>query len=194
MYCGGILFLCCHTVLKVNIWGPSDLKYLVDAMWSFIPNSAMAHTHSFGSAPRGSDAGIFTDPMVLIDDEVVKISAILLRPSYSNMLNLAAVRSEENRDQSSEPVASSLQSSPRKEGTALKPGDISVIYICELPEIQGKFDPTKAVALGLKAGPKYRELQLGNSVMSDHQSIMVSHIIKINEKPSFPFHFYSFDL
>ncbi|KAJ8649706.1 hypothetical protein MRB53_002729 [Persea americana] len=37
----------------------------------------------------------------------------------------------------------------------------------------GKFDPTKAVALGLKAGPKYRELQLGNSVMSDHQSIMV---------------------
>ncbi|KAK9142102.1 hypothetical protein Syun_011502 [Stephania yunnanensis] len=55
----------------------------------------------------------------------------------------------------------------------LKPGDISVIYICELPEIKGKFDPAKAVALGLKPGPKYRELQLGNSVMSDHQNIMV---------------------
>lgn len=182
MYCKGIFLLSCHnfsvSVLKVNIWGPSDLKYLVDAMRSFIPNAAMVHTHSFGLAPRANDTGIFTDPMVLIDDEVVKISAILLRPSCSNMLNLAAGTSEENRDQSSEPFAPSSQSSPRKEETVLKPGDISVIYICELPEIKGKFDPAKAVALGLKAGPKYRELQLGNSVKSDRQNIMVSHINK----------------
>ncbi|TKY48192.1 Zinc phosphodiesterase ELAC protein 2 [Spatholobus suberectus] len=54
-----------------------------------------------------------------------------------------------------------------------KPGDMSVVYVCELPEIKGKFDPEKAKALGLKPGPKYRELQLGNSVKSDHQNIMV---------------------
>ncbi|XXG45828.1 hypothetical protein AAC387_Pa02g0805 [Persea americana] len=159
--------------MTVNVWGPSDLKYLVDAMRSFIPKAAVVHTHSFGSASRPSDAGTFTDPIVLIDDEVVKISAILLRPSCSNTLNSAAGMLEENWDQLLEHVAPSSQSSPGEEGTELKPGDISVIYICELPEIKGKFDPAKAVALGLKAGPKYRELQLGNSVLSDRQKIMV---------------------
>lgn len=59
-------------------------------------------------------------------------------------------------------------------GSTLKPGDISVVYACELPEIKGKFDPKKALSLGLKPGPKYRELQLGNSVMSDQLNIMVS--------------------
>uniref|UniRef100_A0A804UM63 Fumarylacetoacetase-like C-terminal domain-containing protein n=1 Tax=Zea mays TaxID=4577 RepID=A0A804UM63_MAIZE len=36
-----------------------------------------------------------------------------------------------------------------------------------LPEIKGKFDPSKAAALGLRPGPKYRELQVGNSIQSD---------------------------
>ncbi|KAJ6711510.1 ZINC PHOSPHODIESTERASE ELAC PROTEIN 2 [Salix purpurea] len=129
--------------MSVNIWGPSDLKYLVDAMKSFIPHAAMVHTKSFGNGNVGPvDANKIIDPIVLINDEVVKISAILLRPNQS-------------------------------QGSALKPGDMSVIYLCELAEIMGKFDPEKAKALGLKPGPKYRELQSGRSVMSDHQDIMV---------------------
>ncbi|KAF9690116.1 hypothetical protein SADUNF_Sadunf01G0162400 [Salix dunnii] len=129
--------------MSVNIWGPSDLKYLVDAMKSFIPHAAMVHTKSFGNDNVGPvDANKFIDPIVLINDEVVKISAILLQPNQS-------------------------------QGSALKPGDMSVIYLCELAEIMGKFDPEKAKAFGLKPGPKYRELQSGRSVMSDHQDIMV---------------------
>ncbi|KAF6171209.1 hypothetical protein GIB67_001924 [Kingdonia uniflora] len=139
--------------MSVKIWGPSDLKYLVDAMRMFIPNAAMIHTHSFGPAPNADEGTLalanFTNPIVLIDDEVVKISAILLRPSCSGSSHLAPA------------------------SINLKPGDISVIYICELSEIKGKFDPAKAKALGLNPGPNYRELQLGNSVMSDHQNIMV---------------------
>lgn len=144
--------------VAVNVWGPSDLKYLVDAMRSFIPKACMVHTRSFGQSP-GSDGGSSpstrkcTDPIVLIDDEVVKISAILLQPSSSEL------DVEEGKNQYSKLV--------------VKPGDISVVYVCELPEIMGKFDPQKAVALGLKPGPKYRELQLGNSVKSDRQNIMV---------------------
>ncbi|KAF2301178.1 hypothetical protein GH714_020667 [Hevea brasiliensis] len=129
--------------MSVNVWGPSNLQYLVDAMKSFIPHAAMVHTTSFGSdATAQFGASNFTDPINLVDNEVVKISAILLRPSYS-------------------------------EGSAGKPGDISVIYLCELPDIVGKFDPEKAKALGLKPGPKYRELQSGKSVKSDHQNIVV---------------------
>ncbi|XP_074576785.1 LOW QUALITY PROTEIN: tRNase Z TRZ3, mitochondrial-like [Curcuma longa] len=134
--------------MSVNIWGSSDLNYLVDAMRSFIPNAAVVHAHSFGEKLKedtkvtSSEFDKFRDPITLIDDEVVRISAITLNPSYSN-------------------------------GSKLKPGDISVIYACELPEIKGKFDPVKASALGLRPGPKYRELQLGNSVMSDQLNFMV---------------------
>lgn len=132
--------------LSVNVWGPSDLKYLVDAMKSFIPHAAMVHTRCFGPAPC-SDAALpdlvkSADPIILVDNELVKISAILLKPSCSD-------------------------------GSPVKPGETSVIYVCELPEITGKFDPKKAVALGLKSGPKYRELQFGKSVKSDTQDIMV---------------------
>ncbi|PKA59063.1 ribonuclease Z [Apostasia shenzhenica] len=135
--------------MSVNIWGPSDLKYLVDAMRSFIPNAAMVHTRSFGDMENvngasvlGPDRGFPVDPIVLIDDEVVRLSAILLKPrSFTS--------------------------------SRMKPGDVAVVYICELPEIKGKFDPKKATSLGLKPGPKYRELQLGNSVMSDSLNIMV---------------------
>lgn len=131
----------------------------------------MVHTHSFGPTPSSdevpiSNPGKFMDPIVLIDDEVVKLSAILLRPSCSRGPQL-----------NQEPPL--LHPPNKKAGYAIKPGDLSVIYVCELPEIKGKFYPKRAVALGLKAGPKYRELQLGNAVMSDRQNIMVSflHII-----------------
>ncbi|KAL2516197.1 tRNAse Z4 [Forsythia ovata] len=140
--------------VSVNVWGPSDLKYLVDAMKSFIPNAAMVHTRSFGPMNDSNGAAIsmfrkFDDPLVLIDDEVVKISAIVLRPSHSEV------------------------NDPETGLDETKPANLSVIYICELPEIKGKFDPKKAASLGLRPGPKYRELQLGNPVESDRQDIMV---------------------
>nr|BAC41975.1 unknown protein [Arabidopsis thaliana] len=135
--------------LSVNVWGPSDLKYLVDAMRSFIPRAAMVHTRSFGpslnisdSAPQIGLSKPKDDAYVLVDDEVVKISAILLEPS-------------------------------RLEESGSKPGETAVIYVCELPEIKGKFDPKKAMALGLRAGPKYSYLQSGQSVKSDFKDITV---------------------
>ncbi|XP_042478882.1 tRNAse Z TRZ4, mitochondrial-like [Macadamia integrifolia] len=151
-------------------------------MRSFIPNAAMVHTHSFRVAPGADGAALadlakFVEPIVLLNNEVVKISAILLQPGCSevrhqmkedsSMLNV-----EEKKDQILKFPVLNSQDPNGKAPPVLKPGDISVVYVCELPEIKGKFDPAKAVALGLKAGPKYRELELGHSVMSDHQNIM----------------------
>lgn len=124
-------------------------------MRSFIPNAAMVHTKSFGPT-FGTDESLAqyqSNPIVLVDDEVVRISAIILQPKGQN---------------------DTVDSSNVKKITAAKPGDMSVVYVCELPEIKGKFDLEKAKALGLRPGPKYRELQLGNSVKSDHQNVMVS--------------------
>ncbi|KGN45397.1 tRNase Z TRZ3, mitochondrial [Cucumis sativus] len=164
--------------MSVNVWGPSDLKYLVDAMKSFIPNAAMVHTRSFGPTVSSDADAVHElskcrEPIVLVDDEVVKISAILVHPRPNRRLGLfdeddMGHSQEQRRNDNSE-----ARSSTTKTSSTVKPGDMSVVYVCELPEIKGKFDPSKAAALGLKPGPKYRELQLGNSVMSDHQKIMV---------------------
>ncbi|ESQ30237.1 hypothetical protein EUTSA_v10011231mg [Eutrema salsugineum] len=122
--------------LSVNVWGPSDLKLLVDAM-TFVPRAAMVHTRSFGPSTT-------PDPVVLVDDDVVKISAITLEPS----------RSEEE--------------------SCSKYGEISVVYVCELPEMIGKFDIQKAKNIfGVKPGPKYSKLQSGESVKSDEKDITV---------------------
>eukprot|EP00850_Spirogloea_muscicola_P006048 SM000028S10142 [mRNA] locus=s28:599100:604019:+ [translate_table: standard] len=43
----------------------------------------------------------------------------------------------------------------------------SVVYICRMPELKGKFDPDKARALGLRPSAKYAQLQRGASVVSD---------------------------
>ncbi|CAO2205041.1 unnamed protein product [Urochloa humidicola] len=133
--------------MSVNIWGPSDLDFLAGAMRSFIPNRAMLHTHSFG-AERNASSSQPKDSVIILDDEVVRISAMFVKPKYHN-------------------GAGSLND------IDLKPGDTAIVYACELPEIKGKFDPAKAAALGLKPGPKYRELQLGNSVQSDQFDEMV---------------------
>lgn len=158
-----IIYMLTSFNLQVNIWGPSDLKYLVDAMRSFIPSAAMVHTKSFGPT-FGTESTVQSqsDPIVLVDDEVVKISAIILQPCQ-----IPSQKTDHSID-----IADSLKG---KKLLAAKPGDMSVVYVCELPEIQGKFDPEKAKALGLRPGPKYRELQLGNSVESDRQkNVMVS--------------------
>nr|XP_048336183.1 tRNAse Z TRZ4, mitochondrial-like isoform X2 [Ziziphus jujuba var. spinosa] len=169
-------------VLKVNIWGPSDLKYLIDAMKSFIPNAAMVIKPSFqpmlsSIGTTMADQSGFTYSIVLIDDEIVKISAILLQPSSpeeSQPLNeelMMQYTSEEVLKQRMAHILNPIN--PKSKASAGKLCDMSVVYVCELPEIKGKFDPAKAVAFGLKPGPKYRELQLGNSVKSDLQNIMV---------------------
>ncbi|XP_066400748.1 tRNase Z TRZ3, mitochondrial [Miscanthus floridulus] len=133
--------------ISVNIWGPSDLDFLAGAMRSFIPNRAMLHTQSFGT-DRNASSPQSKDSVIILDDEVVRISAMFVKPRYHH-----GIGSSNDSD--------------------MKPGDTAIVYACELPKIKGKFDPSKAAALGLRPGPKYRELQLGNSVQSDQFDEMV---------------------
>ena len=140
----------------------------------------MVNTRSFGpelssvvASATMPDSSKSLDPIVLINDEVVKISAILLQPNCGEGWQLnEEPNSEKGLEERTDHISKPFSPDSRT-GSAIKPGDMSVIYVCELPEIKGKFDPAKAMALGLKPGPKYRELQLGNSVKSDHQNIMV---------------------
>lgn len=184
--------------MTVNIWGPSDLEFLTGAMRSFIPNSAVVHTNSFGpghvseerAVNHNSNGSISTNSIILVKDEIVQISAVILFPNAAGScgeLKNSIQISKEVDSKNEEESANLSQKHPRLGSDRLseteetnsgiqaryKPGDIAVVYICELPDIKGKFDPLKAQALGLKPGPKYRELQLGKSVMSDNGNGMV---------------------
>lgn len=148
-------------------------------MKSFVPNAAMVHTRSFGPISGFDEPTILggnkiSDPIVLVDNEVVKISAIILQPSLCEVPPLVTPENQSQESMSHRPEhLGSSNTNTLKQCTG-KPGDVSVLYICELSEIKGKFDPERAKAFGLKPGPKYRELQNGNSVKSDMQNIMVS--------------------
>ncbi|MCO5614199.1 hypothetical protein L7F22_068479 [Adiantum nelumboides] len=128
-----------------QIWGPGEFQHLVNAIRCFVPSAATLHTHSFGgeSYEMGDDeivdavAGI-TNPIMLLENELVKISAVVLQSKQSSDV-------------------------PNRKGATR----VSVIYICELTEVLGKFDPKKAFARGLRPGPKYGKLQKGESVISD---------------------------
>lgn len=51
--------------------------------------------------------------------------------------------------------------------------DVSVVYVCELPEVKGRFDIEKARKFFTRAGPHYGLLQAGKSVMSHDGVTMV---------------------
>ncbi|KAL0484430.1 trz1, partial [Acrasis kona] len=54
-----------------------------------------------------------------------------------------------------------------KTDMSIKPERSAVCYICKLPDIPGKFDAKKALALGLKKGPSYGKLTKGESVTTE---------------------------
>lgn len=61
-------------------------------MRTFVPNASIVHTRSFGgwdgSAPcasRGFEGQSGISAQVLLEDEVVKITAVLLRPQISEI-------------------------------------------------------------------------------------------------------------
>ncbi|PPR80217.1 hypothetical protein GOBAR_AA40497 [Gossypium barbadense] len=125
--------------VPVNIWGPSNLNLLVDAMKCFIPHHSMVHTNLVShTGPLQIDSSA----AVASKFKDVKISAILLQPNGV-------------------------------EGSDVKPSDVSVIYVCELHEIKGKFYKEKADALGITVKTKYKELTQGKSVKSDLLDITV---------------------
>ncbi|KAJ8539294.1 hypothetical protein K7X08_013546 [Anisodus acutangulus] len=165
--------------MSVNVRGPPDLYLLVDAMKSFIPNAAMGHIrsalHMDGSDEVASASSKkFGRLFAPINDEVVKISVVLLPPRCSKVFSGSHL-TEDLQAQWMNLIAE----------VALIPGELSVVCICELPEVKGKSNPDKAAALGVERGPKYSQLQSGNLVESDHQNIMKVHPCDVME-PSVP--------
>ncbi|KAK8527370.1 hypothetical protein V6N13_085203 [Hibiscus sabdariffa] len=67
--------------LSVNIWGPSNLDLLVDAMKCFIPHHAMVHTNIISHTGPLQVDNFHSSASVAIKFKDVKISAIVLQPN-----------------------------------------------------------------------------------------------------------------
>ncbi|KAE8703229.1 F-box/WD repeat-containing protein 7-like [Hibiscus syriacus] len=67
--------------LSVNIWGPSNLNLLVDAMKCFIPHHAMVHTNLISHTGPLQVDSFHNCASVASNFKDVKISAILLQPN-----------------------------------------------------------------------------------------------------------------
>lgn len=65
------------------------------------------------------------------------------------------------------------EQSPVEDSLVDPGGELSVVYVCELPEVKGKFDLEKAQAFFTRAGPHYGQLQAGKSVMASDGVTMV---------------------
>ncbi|KAJ7198699.1 hypothetical protein O6H91_Y499900 [Diphasiastrum complanatum] len=174
---GALLTLAGEVGMAVNIWGPSDLRYLVDAMRLFVPQASMFHIHSFGEEVQ--PASPTTTGHVHGSEGISQFTSGKMHkeqsPTRESSISDASLSGTSmDADQASdfmEPPDVKAESLSMKR--SCRPGEISVVYVCELPEVKGKFDPAKAASLGLKKGPKYGRLQDGETVMSDDGKRMV---------------------
>lgn len=67
-------------------------------MRTFVPGASVVHTHSFGNSVGSSKEGTGTQSEVLLEDDVVKIIAVLLRPQTSSIDEEIAAKKSKNFD------------------------------------------------------------------------------------------------
>lgn len=135
----------------IDIWGPPDVEHFLNALKSFVPYDMMRRTHIIGETKntKSCDEAIIDvertkDPCILVDNELVRISATLLKPAHTT-------------------------------------GETVVIYICELSDIPGKFDPIKAASYGVDR-KFYGTLQKGEPVYVSNMKILPEYVLD----PSIP--------
>lgn len=189
--------------LAVDVCGPSDLSLLARAMRVFV-KSAFIRTTSFGAGlplrTRESPSGL----------GAVSIrgggSAARAVSSGGSPSGVGAVKTRANspgeapRAEAQQLGGGSIEEEStflvhedellRISAVVLSPGSTgspgggsSVVYVCEMAQSAGKFNPAAAVALGLRPGPKFGLLQQGKSVLLDDGITMVRRVIA-----SFPLH------
>lgn len=123
-------------------------------------------------------------------DDFVTISSVVLAPGNEVLAsmgeNSAEARAGEDDFLESNPKrfrldgrgSASPSPSPRTpppESTTPRGGDdakLSVVYICELPDVPGKFDPGKARARGLPPGKDYARLVQGETVTAPNGQVI----------------------
>ena len=137
--------------LSLNLYGPQELVAYDRAVAYVINKTRLQFNLNVLSE----------NSTIMYKDDEIQVTGVLLETETGGV-------SSESEKLSSDDDEEELE---RKEPTAKRhkpagPSSSSVVYLCELADIPGKFDPSKAKALGLPSGPLYAKLVQGNSVMT----------------------------
>uniref|UniRef100_A0A1U7YHM3 ribonuclease Z n=1 Tax=Nicotiana sylvestris TaxID=4096 RepID=A0A1U7YHM3_NICSY len=135
----------------VDIWGPPNLDLLVNAMKNFVPHATMVKAHII---PRSDN--------VMVHGNGAALASSLHAEELQAEGKFKAVS-----------ISAILLTPTHLDGSHFSSNDTSIVYICNLHDIRGEFDPRKAKACGLKKGRKLGQLQNGISVKSDLLDIEV---------------------
>lgn len=148
-----------HTGIAVH--GPPGLHTLVNAFRTFVNIRDLGlKVMEFGSGALNNE--LTWPPRPVIKNDAVSISPIVLRPSN-------ITENTEEKDASDQPSAKRQKTESAGDGMDVPSTPVesaAACYVCQLPDIPGKFLPHKAASLGVPRGPLYGQLVKGLEVVA----------------------------
>lgn len=168
----------------MTVHGPPGLHTLVNAFRTFVNVRDMGlKVMEFGGARDAPDSTSTTGsgicPRPVVKNDAVSITPVIIRPgSLGNSTpgEEPTAKRQKTSENGRSPGANASAGTENNATTApaAAGGEMDVpstaiesaaaCYICELPDIPGKFLPQKAASLGVPRGPLYGELVKGKEV------------------------------
>lgn len=165
----------------MTVHGPPGLHTLVNAFRTFVNVRDMGlKVMEFGRHEGPGAIGIVSRPVV--KNDAVSITPVIIRTAQDSVDNAnIAVNGEEptakrqkigDEEGANNKLASIalLQAGMDIPSTAIE--SAAACYVCELPDIPGKFLPHKAASLGVPRGPLYGQLVKGQEVTAVNGKIV----------------------
>lgn len=145
----------------MTVHGPPGLHTLVNAFRTFVNVRDMGlKVMEFGGGGRGGGpplTGVLPRPVVKNDS--VTITPVIIRPAGAAADDEPGAKRQKTGGGAPAPAAEPGMDVP---STAVE--SAAACYVCELPDIPGKFLPQKAASLGVPRGPLYGQLVKGQEV------------------------------
>lgn len=142
-----------------DIHGPPGLRIAANAFKTFVSFKDLGlKIKEFSSQQEEDSKGLAEICTPVVDNDSVAITPVLVWPKTTNNEEPAKKKQRiENNESSSYDTDHE--------------GPIAC-YVCQLPDIPGKFLPQKAAALGVPRGPLYGKLQKGESVQASNGKVV----------------------
>lgn len=145
--------------LGYDVHGPPGLRTAAQAFKTFVSFKELGlKIKEIGSNKDGGLQGLAEMCSPVIDNDSVTITPILVWSKTGGDGEPASKKQKLDGDEAS--ILATNHEGP------------VASYICQLPDIPGKFLPQKAAALGVPRGPLYGQLQKGESVQASNGTIV----------------------
>lgn len=145
-----------------DVYGPPGLSTAASAFKTFVSfkDLGLKVKEAHSSYEDGTRPGLAEICGPVIDNDSVSISPVLIWPASARDASEPAAKKQklDENDKKSYDLTENVHEEAKYAPIAS--------YVCQLPDIPGKFLPQKAASLGVPRGPLYGQLQKGQSVQA----------------------------